>query len=147
MSTPNGLQSTVLLTFFFSIIIKPFWEMSMIKHVVEWKLGRGRLEILTVPSLMLLAQKKHHIHSLQQITPPFLDRCPVAVKPCLRLSPLAKGVSYPSLGRHLMHTGYRSIQSGKIYHRYFFSNLAKLHTNIFFLGEEHLRTTPAKGIF
>ncbi len=81
---------------------------------------------------MLLAQKKHHIHSLQQITPPFLDRCPVAVKPCLRLSPLAKGVSYPSSGRHLMHTGYRSIQSGKIYHRYFFSNLAKLHTNIFF---------------
>ncbi len=24
-----------LLTFFFSIIIKPFWEMSMIKHIVE----------------------------------------------------------------------------------------------------------------
>ncbi len=47
----------------------------------------------------------------------------------------------------LMHTGYRSIQSGKIYHRDFFSNLAKLHTNIFFWGEEHLRTTPAKGIF
>ncbi len=81
---------------------------------------------------MLLAQKKHHIHSLKQITPPFLDRCPVAVKPCLRLSPLAKGESYPSLGRHLMHTGYRSIQSGKIDHRDFFSNLAKLHTT--FLG-------------
>ncbi len=51
-----------------------------------------------------------------------------------------------------MHTGYRSIQSGKIYHRDFLSNLAKLHTSIFFgggggcLGEEHLRTTPAKGI-
>ncbi len=83
---------------------------------------------------MLLAQKKHHIHSLKQITPPFMDRCPVAVKPCLRLSPLAKGESYPSLGRHLMHTGYRSIQSGKIYHRDFFSNLAKLHTNIFWGG-------------
>ncbi len=25
------------------IIIKPFWEMSMIKHIVEWKLGQGRL--------------------------------------------------------------------------------------------------------
>ncbi len=83
---------------------------------------------------MLLAQKKHHIHSLKQITPPFLDRCPVAVKPCLRLSPLAKGESYPSLGRHVMHTGYGSIQSGKIYHRDFFSNLAKLHTNIFLGG-------------
>ncbi len=33
-----------------------------------------------------------------------------------------------------MHTGYRSIQSGKIYHRDFFSNLAKLHTNIFLGG-------------
>ncbi len=107
-------------------------------YIVEWNLGRGRQKILTVPSLMLLAQKKHHIHSLTQITPPFLGRCPVAVKPCLRLSP-----------HHLMHTGYRSIQLSKICPRDFLK-FGKMTYKHFLggggLGEEHLRDITAKAI-
>ncbi len=35
---PKGSANNI-----FSIIVKPFWEMNMIKHIVEWKLGRGRI--------------------------------------------------------------------------------------------------------
>ncbi len=100
-------------------------------RTMQWK------SAITVPSLMLLAQKKHHIHSLTQITPPFLGRCPVAVKPCLRLSP-----------HHLMHTGYRSIQLSKICPRD--SQIWQNDIQTFWggggLGEEHLRDITAKAI-
>ncbi len=65
---PNGPQTTKLLTFF-SIIIKQFWEMSMIKHFVEWRLGGENLLILTLESEKrdMICSKIHHKSSSENM--------------------------------------------------------------------------------